>query len=128
MHCFHLNSAWLFQYRYVHIQHIFNLYNDRKLIKILVDLMNVDMYECVLSPSCVNLQVRVYFQMLTKCWEALFVQVFFIHLCMRSQDRFTGVTLGNFSVATDGTVCPGVDSASKNEYQGIPLGVKAAGA
>jgi hypothetical protein len=35
--------------------------------------------------------------------------------------------LNFFSVATDGTVCPGVDSASKNEYQGIPLGVKAAG-
>jgi hypothetical protein len=39
-----------------------------------------------------------------------------------------GVTLGIFSVATDGTICPGVDSASKNEYQGFPLGVKAAGA
>jgi hypothetical protein len=25
-------------------------------------------------------------------------------------------------------MCPGVDSAFKNEYQGIPLGVKAAGA
>jgi hypothetical protein len=39
-----------------------------------------------------------------------------------------GVTLGIFSVATDRTMCPGVDSASKNEYQVIPLGVKAAGA
>jgi hypothetical protein len=39
------------------------------------------------------------------------------------------LTVGNFfSVATDGTMCPGVDSASKNEYQGLPLGVKAAGA
>jgi hypothetical protein len=38
------------------------------------------------------------------------------------------VTLGIFSVAIDGTMCPGVDSASKNEYQGFPLGVKAAGA
>jgi hypothetical protein len=28
----------------------------------------------------------------------------------------SGVT-GNFSVATEGTICPGVDSASKNEYQ-----------
>jgi hypothetical protein len=34
---------------------------------------------------------------------------------------------GEFSVATDGTMCPGVDSASKYEYQGFPLGVKAAG-
>jgi hypothetical protein len=32
-----------------------------------------------------------------------------------------GVT-GNFSVATYGTMCPGVDSASKNEYQGFILG------
>jgi hypothetical protein len=39
-----------------------------------------------------------------------------------------GVTLQIFSVATDGTMCPGVDSASKNEYQDIPLGVKVAGA
>jgi hypothetical protein len=38
------------------------------------------------------------------------------------------VKLGIFSVATDGTMCPGVDSASKNEYQGFPLEVKAAGA
>jgi hypothetical protein len=30
-----------------------------------------------------------------------------------------GVTLGIFSVATDGTMCPGIDSASKNEYQDI---------
>jgi len=47
MHCFHLYIACLFQYGYVHIQHIFNLYNDRKLIKILDDLMNVVMCECV---------------------------------------------------------------------------------
>jgi hypothetical protein len=35
---------------------------------------------------------------------------------------------GDFSVATDGTMCPGVDSDSKNEYQGFLLRVKAAGA
>ena len=34
------------------------------------------------------------------------------------------VSLGIFSVATDGTMCPGVDSASKNEYQGFLLGQK----
>jgi hypothetical protein len=39
-----------------------------------------------------------------------------------------GVTLGIFSVGTDGTMCPGVDSASKNEYQVFLLGVKMAGA
>jgi hypothetical protein len=39
-----------------------------------------------------------------------------------------GIILENFSVATEGTMCPGVDSASKNEYQEVPLGVKAAGA
>jgi uncharacterized protein (DUF2237 family) len=31
-------------------------------------------------------------------------------------------SLGNFSVATDRTMCPAVDSASKNEYQGFLLG------
>ena len=40
----------------------------------------------------------------------------------RSRDRFPVVSLGIFSVATDGTMCPGVDSASKNEYQGFLLG------
>jgi hypothetical protein len=39
-----------------------------------------------------------------------------------------GVTLGIFPVATDGTMCPGVDSPSKNEYQGFLLGVKTADA
>jgi len=38
-----------------------------------------------------------------------------------------GVT-GDFSVAPDGTMCPGVDSASENECQGFLLGVKVAGA
>jgi hypothetical protein len=49
--------------------------------------------------------------------------------CATSRDRFPVVShWGFFSVATDGTMCPGVYSASKNEYQGFPLGVKAAGA
>jgi len=32
------------------------------------------------------------------------------------------VSLGIFSMAPDGTMCPGVDSASENEYQGFLLG------
>jgi hypothetical protein len=39
-----------------------------------------------------------------------------------SRDRFPMVSLGIFSEATDGTMCPGVDSASKNEYQDTPGG------
>jgi hypothetical protein len=35
----------------------------------------------------------------------------------RSRDRSPVVSLGIFSEATDETMCPGVDSASKNEYQ-----------
>jgi hypothetical protein len=35
----------------------------------------------------------------------------------RSRDRSPVVSLGIFSEATDGTMCPAVDSASKNEYQ-----------
>ena len=35
---------------------------------------------------------------------------------------FPVVSLGIFSVATDRTMCPGVDSASKNEYQRFILG------
>jgi hypothetical protein len=34
-----------------------------------------------------------------------------------SRDRSPVVSLGIFSEATDGTMCPGVDSASRNEYQ-----------
>jgi hypothetical protein len=40
----------------------------------------------------------------------------------------SGVTLRIFSVATDGTMCPGVNSSSKNGSQGFSLGVKGAGA
>ena len=40
----------------------------------------------------------------------------------RTRDRFQAVTLGIYSVAADISVCPGVDSASKNEYQDIPGG------
>ena len=40
----------------------------------------------------------------------------------RTRDRFRAVTLGIYSVAADISVCPGVDSASKNEYQDIPVG------
>ena len=40
----------------------------------------------------------------------------------RSGDRFPVVSLGIFSVApSDGTMCPGVDSAPENEYQGFLL-------
>jgi hypothetical protein len=39
----------------------------------------------------------------------------------RSRDRFPVVSMGIFSVATDKPMCPGVDSASKNEYQGFLL-------
>jgi len=37
-----------------------------------------------------------------------------------SRDRFPVVSVtGDFSLVTDGTMCPGVDSAPKNEYQGF---------
>jgi hypothetical protein len=39
-----------------------------------------------------------------------------------SRDRCPVVSLGIFSLATDVTMCPGVDSASKNEYQDTPGG------
>ena len=39
-----------------------------------------------------------------------------------TRDRFQAVTLGIYSVAADNSVCLGVDSASKNEYQDIPGG------
>ena len=38
-----------------------------------------------------------------------------------SRNRFPVVSLGIFSVATERTICPGVDSAAKHEYQGFLL-------
>ena len=40
----------------------------------------------------------------------------------RSRDRSPVVSLWIFSVATDETMCPGVNSTSKNEYQDTPGG------
>jgi hypothetical protein len=39
-----------------------------------------------------------------------------------------GVNGDFFMASPEGTMCPGVDVASKNEYQGFLLGVKLAGA
>ena len=39
----------------------------------------------------------------------------------RSRDRFPVLSLEIFSVATNRTMCPEFDSASKNEYQGFLL-------
>jgi hypothetical protein len=40
----------------------------------------------------------------------------------RSRDRSPVVSLGIFSEATDGTMCPGVDSASKMSTRKTPGG------
>jgi len=41
----------------------------------------------------------------------------------RSRDRITVASVtGIFLVDTDRTVCPGVNLASKSEYQGFPWG------
>ena len=40
----------------------------------------------------------------------------------RTRDQCQSVTLGIYSVPADISVCSGVDSASKNEYQDIPGG------
>jgi hypothetical protein len=39
-----------------------------------------------------------------------------------SRDRFPVVSQGIFSVAPDGTMCPGIDSASEIDYQGFLVG------
>jgi hypothetical protein len=50
-------------------------------------------------------------------WDSVVVKA------LRSQDRFAVVSLGIFSmVPSDKTMCPEVDSASENEYQGFLLG------
>jgi hypothetical protein len=51
---------------------------------------------------------------LTKC---LFNTHTVFLLVGRSRDRSPVVSLGILCEANNGTMCPGVDSASKNEYQ-----------
>jgi hypothetical protein len=58
-------------------------------------------------------------------YEMTYVRVYVCtaRLVGRFRDRFPVVSLGIFSVVpNDGTMCPGVDSASGNEYQGFLLG------
>ena len=49
--------------------------------------------------------------------ETFFSQYFCFVLPSSSRDLSPLMSLGIFSEATDGTICPGVDSASKNVYQ-----------
>jgi hypothetical protein len=51
-----------------------------------------------------------------EAWSGVVVKAFEL-LVGGTRDRSAAVSLGIFSVATDGTMCPGDDSASKNEYQ-----------
>jgi len=59
-----------------------------------------------------------------RCLCTFFKFLFFnFNPVQHREDRFPVVSLGIFSVApTDATMCPGVDSASENEYQGFLLG------
>jgi hypothetical protein len=78
--------------------------------------------------SCVDITGDV------KLTPAAAVEVFEVHdrpivscictalLVGQSRDQFLVVSRGIFSVATDRTMCPGVDSASKDKYQGFLLG------
>jgi hypothetical protein len=43
-----------------------------------------------------------------------------IYKYRRVSGSITSGVAGDFSEATDGAMCPGVDSASKNEYQETP--------
>ena len=56
---------------------------------------------------------------LTGAWGGVVVKALLVG---RSWVRFPVVSLGIFSVAPEGTMCPGVDSASENEYQEFLLG------
>ena len=49
--------------------------------------------------------------MVNGAWGSVVVKA----LRYRTRDRFQAVTFGIYSVAADISVCPGVDSASKNE-------------
>jgi hypothetical protein len=62
-------------------------------------------------------------------YRRTFVFFFFLHsscgasVCVcRHIDTSLKVIMGIFSGASDSSMCPGVDSASKNEYQDIPGG------
>jgi hypothetical protein len=54
-------------------------------------------------------------------WGSVVVKA--LLLVGRSRDRIPVASVaGTFLGATDRTMCPGVDSTSKNEYQGFLLG------
>jgi hypothetical protein len=65
-----------------------------------------------LMRSC---KITIYFHMTTHLGRGLVWRSAL--LVRRSRDRYPVVSLGTFSEVTDGTMCPGVDSASKYEYQ-----------
>jgi hypothetical protein len=56
---------------------------------------------------------KYYYLLFWEVWSSVVVTT----LVAWSRDRSPVMSLGIFSEATDGTMCPGVDSASKNEYQ-----------
>jgi hypothetical protein len=64
---------------------------------------------CGQNVELLNIKLSVH--IVTRVWGSIVVKA------LRYQCHW-----GFFYVATDGTMCPGVDSASKNEYQGFLRG------
>jgi len=72
---------------------------------------------------CVYIYIYIYIYMGRKFTKVYCFLYIYICLVGRSRDRSPVVSLGIFSVvSSDKTVCPEVDSASENEYQGFLLG------
>ena len=70
----------------------------------------------MLTETCMDIHIyfATYVQEHVEAYIYLYVTA---PLLGGSRDRNPVVSLGMFSVATDGTICPGIDSASRNEYQ-----------
>ena len=81
----------------------------RVLIPTIIFIWNISRSKKFLARYCHKYENVMLDRFLEKTSNALLVG--------RSQDRSPVVSLGIFSEANDGTMCPGVDSASKYEYQ-----------
>ena len=93
-------------------------------------LIDYDHSSCGHSTVCCSEQSQNMFHLNKRHWPCHRPVKYFLSLTDPvtkllvggSRDRSPVVSLGIFSVAIDGTMCPGVDSASKNEYQKTPGG------
>ena len=89
----------------------FSLFLFSSLFTLLQELIIILVFPCQVTNSD-NCYISIFVPMLLGAWVSLMVKA----LLYKSIGLMSGIS----SVAADFSVCPGVDSASKNEYQDTP--------